>query len=240
MSPPINLTFAIADLHGRLDLFDRAISSINQYADGAGAHARTIVCLGDYVDRGPDSCGVIERLMELRSCLRFRLVCLLGKHDSMMKVSGCKLFPSPARHAWIAHGGDATLKSYERERFSGHPHRAHIDWLDGLPLYFEDEHRVYVYAQVNPRLPLSGQRQYILLWQPYADDEPGGYRGRHVVHGHTPNPNGPLQFSGRTALDTLAWRTGRLVVGVFDDALLGGPIDLIEVQGEPYGAGGQR
>jgi len=55
------------------------------------------------------------------------------------------------------------------------------------------------------------------------------------VHGHDNDPNGPLLYQGRTNLDTLAWRTGRLAVGVFDDDRPGGPVDVIEVRGPPGG-----
>jgi serine/threonine protein phosphatase 1 len=54
-----------------------------------------------------------------------------------------------------------------------------------------------------------------------------------VVHGHDNCPQGPLLYDGRTNLDTLAWRTGRLTIGVFDDATPGGPVDFIVIQGAP-------
>jgi serine/threonine protein phosphatase 1 len=63
----------------------------------------------------------------------------------------------------------------------------------------------------------------------------GGFGERHVVHGHDNSPDGPLLYAGRTNLDTLAWRTGRLVIGVFDDDRPGGPVDLIVVKGAPAG-----
>ena len=60
---------------------------------------------------------------------------------------------------------------------------------------------------------------------------PDGFGDRHVVHGHDNDPEGPLLYPGRTNLDTAAWRTGRLTVGIFDDDRPGGPVDLIEVRG---------
>ena len=73
----------------------------------------------------------------------------------------------------------------------------------------------------------------MLLWKRYPRDDAAGHGARHVVHGHDPDPEGPLRLAGRTALDTLAWRSGRLVVGVFDDARPGGPVDLVEVRRRP-------
>jgi len=69
-----------------------------------------------------------------------------------------------------------------------------------------------------------------LLWMRYQAGFQEGHGDRHVVHGHTPEKDGPLVFSGRTNLDTLAWATGRLVVGVYDDEVPGAAVDYIEVK----------
>jgi hypothetical protein len=61
----------------------------------------------------------------------------------------------------------------------------------------------------------------------------GGYGQRHVVHGHHQHAHGPIFKKNRTNLDTFAWYTGRLAIGVFDDARPGGPIEVLEVNGEP-------
>ena len=82
---------------------------------------------------------------------------------------------------------------------------------------------------------MDQQSETTLLWKRYATGYPGGIGGRHVVHGHDNHPDGPLLYQGRTNLDTLAWRTGRLMVGIFDDDRAGGPVDFIEVRGPPAG-----
>ncbi len=109
--------------------------------------------------------------------------------------------------------------------------QAHIDWLDARPLMHDDKHRIYVHAGVDPSLPLALQNEKVLLWKRYARAETGGYGARHVVHGHDVSVEGPLLFEGRSNLDAGAWRTGRLVIGVFDDDVPGGPVDFITVQG---------
>ena len=63
----------------------------------------------------------------------------------------------------------------------------------------------------------TSRQTSILLWHRYPEGDDIGYGERHVVHGHTPNPQGPERLSRRTNLDTLAWKTGRLVIAVFDD-----------------------
>jgi serine/threonine protein phosphatase 1 len=72
-----------------------------------------------------------------------------------------------------------------------------------------------------------------MLWKRYPKGYKGGHGDRHVVHGHNSFAGGPELYEGRTNLDTVAWRTGRLVTGVFDDAKPGGPVDFIVVKGPP-------
>jgi serine/threonine protein phosphatase 1 len=161
-------------------------------------------------------------------------VCLLGNHEAMMLET---LLAPLAPDWWLGNGGGATLISY------GHPSDGlyrpeviptdHIAWLKVLRLIYADRHRVFVHASVDPALPLDGQSENRLLWYRYPAGANEGYGGRHVVHGHHPFEDGPKLYSNRTDLDTLAWKTGRLVVGVFEDEQPGGPIDLIEVQLEP-------
>ncbi len=95
-----------------------------------------------------------------------------------------------------------------------------------------DQHRVFVHAGVDPAVPLNKQDEEHLLWS--RDQTTLGHGRRHVVHGHTPEENGPIISEGRTNLDTLAWATGRLVIGVFDDDRPGGPIELLQVQGPSH------
>ena len=218
------LTFAIADLHGRADLLEDALAAIEAYP--AGAVGRTVVFLGDYIDRGPNSARVIARL-KASPPAGWRWICLKGNHEAMMAL----VMRDPERmEVWIANGGEATILSYEghRDAVAGD-----LAWMEALPLFHVDAHRVYVHGGVEPGVPLDRQGEDVLLWKRYPAEFAEGYGTRHVVHGHQPYTDGPLRHPGRTDLDTLAWLTGRLVVGVFDDALTGGPVDLIEVRRRP-------
>jgi serine/threonine protein phosphatase 1 len=222
----MSFTYVIPDIHGRYDLLSRALADIAAHSAG---DAGVIVAIGDYVDKGPESRQVIERLLSGVAGGR-RFVALKGNHDAMM----AQALREPARMAaWIAKGGDAALKSY-----GGDPAavpQSHIAWLDQLRLMHIDTHRLYVHAGVDPELPLDRQSEATLLWKRYPKGYPGGFGERHVVHGHDNDPDGPLLYQGRTNLDTLAWRTGRLTVGVFDDDRAGGPVDFIVVKGPPDG-----
>lgn len=225
-------TYVIADLHGRCDLLAAAVQEIASRNRGDPA---TVVTLGDYVDRGPESRQVIELLAGLGRSPppAWRVVCLKGNHEVLME----RALQHPERLAdWLGKGGDAALRSYD----AGDPPDLarvpadHRTWLAALKLMHSDRHRIYVHAGVDAAFPLERQPVETLLCKRYPDAQVDGYHHLHVVHGHDRAENGPLLFAGRTNLDTKAWSTGRLVVGVFDDDRAGGPIDLIEVRGTPF------
>ena len=220
----MSLTYVVPDLHGRLDLLLEGLERIGAHAVG---RAGTVVMLGDYVDKGPRSKQVIDRLVA-GLAENWRLVALKGNHDAMM----VEALRDPAKmDAWIEKGGDAALASYGGEAVAVPP--AHIAWLDRLPLTYRDRYRLYVHAGVDPELPLARQTEQTLLWKRYPQGDPSGIGELHVVHGHDNFPEGPLLYEGRSNLDTQAWRTGRLVIGIFADAKAGGPEDLIEIKGSP-------
>ena len=113
----------------------------------------TIVTIGDYVDKGPDSRQVIERLLP-GIAAGWKLVALKGNHDAMM-VDALR---NPSKMAsWLEKGGDAALASY-----GGDPAaipQSHLAWLDGLRLMHVDDHRLYVHAGVDPEVPLDQQSE---------------------------------------------------------------------------------
>jgi serine/threonine protein phosphatase 1 len=222
----MGVTYAIADLHGRFDLLEAAFSAIHTHAEG---RPNKIVTLGDYIDRGPQSRQIIEHLMAPQKA-GMNLICLKGNHEAMMVETLRKpLHPS----WWIGNGGGATLISY------GHPKSGdyqpevvpadHIEWMNALPLMHVDQHRVFVHAGLDRFRPLDQQDEETLLWKLYDWNDDGGHDKRHVVHGHYQFADGPILKANRTDLDTFAWNTGRLVVGIFDDDIAGGPADFIEV-----------
>lgn len=219
-------TFVIPDIHGRLDLLDHGLAEIAARSNG---EKDTIVAIGDYVDKGPSSNGVIERLLPGVGG-GFALVTLKGNHDAMMVDA---LRDASKMADWLGKGGDTALASY-----GGDPAQvpqSHIDWLGRLRLFHVDAYRLYVHAGIDPEAPLDRQSEKTLLWKRYPKGYSEGFGNLHVVHGHDNCPDGPLLYEGRTNLDTLAWRTGRLTIGVFDDEKPGGPIDFIVIKGAPAG-----
>jgi serine/threonine protein phosphatase 1 len=224
-------TYAIPDLHGRADLLDLAIEAISARTRG---HAATVVLLGDYVNKGPTSAAVIARLVAGLDP-SWRTIFLKGNHDGFMLDA---LRDETKLPVWLENSGASTLRSYAPG--SDHiPDPAivpadHRAWLAQLELIFVDAHRVYVHAGVDPARPLDAQDEATLLSKRYASTDASGHGDRHVVHGHHPFRDGPKLLAGRSDLDTMAWQTGRLVLGVFDDKKPGGPIDLIELKGPPF------
>ena len=232
----MSLTYAIADLHGRFDLPTAAFDAIVKHA---AERSFKIITLGDYVDRGPQSRQIIDHLMAAQE-MGVSLICLKGNHEDMMVETLRKpLHPN----WWIDNGGGQTLISYGHERSGNYTPEVvpedHIVWLENLPLMHIDAHRIFVHAGVDRFKPLDQQDSQVLLWKLYDGNDEGGHDRRHVVHGHHQFEDGPIKHPGRTDLDTFAWYTGRLVVGVFDDEMAGGPIDCIEVIGPRASLGGE-
>lgn len=215
-------TYAIGDIHGRLDLLEAALAWIA--ADAGGIARAHVVVLGDMVDRGPGSAGVVERLMRGPTRPGDRFTCLMGNHEAMLldALTGDR----EAEALWLGNGGEATLRAY-----GGRVPDAHAAWLRARPLRAEDEHRVFVHAGFRPGRALAEQIAADMLWirEPFLSVEHDF--GRHVVHGHTPQEGAPDLRRFRSNLDTGAVWTGTLCVAVFDPARAGGPRRIRLVQG---------
>jgi serine/threonine protein phosphatase 1 len=205
------LTYAIGDIHGCLDKLHSLLLRCEKHAAG---RLVSFVFLGDYIDRGPQSCGVIDCLIDLKAQGE-SVVTLMGNHEAMALAVIDGRSPS---QLWFAQGGLATLKSYG----VAEPHelpRAHVDWLRALSLRHDDGRRFFVHAGVNPATPLETQDDFDLLWirEPFLSHR-GDY-GRLIVHGHTPLPDGVPELHGnRLNLDTGAVFGGPLTAAIFDEA----------------------
>jgi serine/threonine protein phosphatase 1 len=233
-----DIVYAIGDVHGRLDLLKAARTQLLRHDQG---RQNPVVFLGDYVDRGPDSCGVIELLMNWK---RDGVFCLKGNHEAMM-VQACRRRDAESLELWLSFGGDATLRSYGAESFNQFsldliPER-HLAWLESLPMVLEDEHRVFVHGGLLPGVPIARQREEALLWVRQRFLLADGHEfpdRKHVVHGHTPvwagklSPSEPELLTHRTNLDTAAYATGVLTIAIFQADRAGGPIECISVRGE--------
>ena len=205
------LTFAIGDIHGCLRKLRRLIRACEARANGRPARW---VFLGDYVDRGADSRGVVEFLIA-RQQAQPDVVCLMGNHEQLAIAAQDSARAMPI---WLDNSGAATQKSYWRT--GGRIEAAHLAWLRALPLCHDDGLRFFVHAGVDLTRPLDRQLASDMLWmrEPFLSDADKVDCGRFVVHGHTPQKSGvPELCRHRVDLDTAAVIGGPLTAGVFDD-----------------------
>lgn len=212
----MSYTFAIGDIHGCLEELNKMLDAIYAYGKKG-----KIVFLGDYVDRGPDSKGVIDAIMAGPPD-GYTFIALMGNHEDMMR--------SAIRHEvdmgwWIGNGGAETLAS-----FDGGEIRSYLPWIDSLRQIYSDRHRIFVHAGYDEMLPEGQQSEKDLLWKRFPPHYSGQYGGKHLVHGHTPAERNPTVTGNRTNIDGACVFGGSLVCAVFDDEKSGEAIDYIKIR----------
>ncbi len=171
-------TVAIGDIHGHLGALEAIIAAIDPRPDD------TLVFLGDYVDWGPNSKGVLDRVIELGE--RFRVVALMGNHEEMML--GAREGRDNLRF-WLRCGGDAALQSYGQAEDVSLIPRAHFQFLAGLPLFYETETHFFIHANYAPNWRLDQHDTKTALWLSLTDLPGPHYSGKVAVVGHTPQGN---------------------------------------------------
>ncbi len=190
------LVYAIGDIHGSLQKLRDLMTQCQRHADGRPA---TFIFLGDYIDRGPDSRGVVDALMDMQTRQPDRVIALKGNHEAVaLEIIDGETEPEH----WLREGGIATLQSYDVDDPRDLPHE-HIAWLRALPFRYDDGRRFFVHAGVDPERPLNAQRDHDLIWirEPFLSDTRD--YGRLIVHGHTPQITGQPDFRGnRLNVDT--------------------------------------
>jgi len=175
-------TIAIGDIHGCLDALNALLYAIQPTPED------TIITVGDYVDRGPDSRGVIERLLELEKTTH--LVPLLGNHEEMLiAVLAREMEP----YGWLNHGGVDTMDSYG---FSGDlacVPKSHREFFGRLANFYENDTHFVIHANYDPVLPLSEQPADLLRWVKISNILPGPHiNGKIAVLGHTHDRQGEI------------------------------------------------
>ena len=216
--------YAVGDIHGRDDLFAALIEAIEDDIAASDPAEVTVILLGDLVDRGPDSAGVIKRARKWQKRRNVRI--LFGNHEEMF----VKSFTSKdtLRH-FLRHGGKDTLLSYgigKRELTQSSIAEAQALMAEAVPQKdrdflesFEDMvamgDYLFVHAGIDPGVPLDEQDVRSLRWirEPFLSHEES--HGCMVVHGHTIT-DGPDETKNRIGVDTGAYASGRLTALVLE------------------------
>lgn len=182
---------SISDIHGCSTALESLVTLIDPQPGD------TIVTLGDYVDRGMDSKGVLDLLIALKS--RCHLVPILGNHDEMMLNAGSG---KDDFNFWMNCGGITALDSYgSASRLDLIPD-AHIRFLQQCVPYFETDTHFFIHANYRPDLRLEEMDEHTLRWLSLRDFVPSPHSsGKIAVVGHTPQPD-ILDLGHLICLDT--------------------------------------
>jgi serine/threonine protein phosphatase 1 len=217
--------YVVGDIHGRSDLLDRMILEISRDLDAHPIGDCLTVTLGDYLDRGPDSRGVLDRLVSNPFPTDF--VALKGNHEELFETF---LRDPSIAGLWRRLGGLETLHSYGvqvRSLMVGRNYeqmaealraavpQAHLEFIASLKLSLTVGKYFLCHAGVRPGVPLEDQSAEDLLWirEQFLDSRADF--GKIVVHGHTPIEE-PEVRPNRINIDTGAFMTGRLTCAALE------------------------
>lgn len=221
--------YAIGDVHGRLDLFQRLLTIIRRDNASRVPGPVRIVMLGDLIDHGPESCALVSYCRMLTERVE-QFVVLKGDHEAMM-VDALRGGGIAAVERWLDHGGAAALKSWgvAGHLLSGHDQAGMLAaarervgedtlaWMDALPLTTRHEGFLLVHAGIRPGVPLKKQsaRDLTTIRSEFLQSKDD--HGFTVVHGHSVHETGPDIRPNRIGIDSGAYRTGRLTaIGIED------------------------
>jgi len=219
--------YAIGDIHGKLDLLEALQEKIVADANDAGSTQIVQIFLGDYVDRGPNSKGVVDWLLEPPP-IGWRRICLKGNHEAHV----LNFFKTPEIiRNWQRYGGLENLQSYGvnlislqgedapdilMKDYSKKFPQTHFEFFSNLPLFVEFGDYFFVHAGVRPGVALNEQKEEDLTWirDEFLLSEMDF--GKVIVHGHTPRQQ-PEILANRINIDTRAYDTGRLTCLVLEN-----------------------
>lgn len=222
--PAATRYYAIGDIHGRLDLYEAMIAAIEGEIASAPALDHRIILLGDLVDRGPDSAGVVTRTRSWQQTRNVRV--LAGNHEEMFLAAFQK--PEALRH-FLKHGGRETVLSYGmssrqlseltlEEIFERLPQvvpQSARDYIASFETMIRAGDYVFVHAGIDPSRPLGEQKRSDLLWIRERFLSYEGPLEKVVVHGHTIFEH-VMDCGNRIGIDTGAFRSGVLTALVLE------------------------
>ncbi|CAL2095181.1 metallophosphoesterase family protein [Tenacibaculum sp. 190524A02b] len=190
-------TYAIGDIHG---CYTALKTIFNQFII---QEKDTVVFLGDYIDRGPNSKEVIDWLIQNQNNYNFKFI--LGNHEIMMQTAKVS---SERLSEWLYFGGSNTLSSYKignDVNWADKITSSHWNFIDNCLPYFELNNFIFVHAGLELKKSLSQQNKHHLFWKKF--ERPEKYmEGKTVICGHTSRKNGQIANFGHTiCIDTYAY-----------------------------------
>ena len=233
-------TIAIGDIHGNLKALDDLLARINREVNKSD----TVVFLGDYIDRGPDSRGCIERVLDFKRNVNALVITLLGNHEEWL----LRTLDDYSRHSWIFMDAFPTIKSYSQtvaakirsdikklgpsfilkhvrlpyELFLDAMPRKHVEFIKSLKTYYRSPDGVCVHGGLDPAVgPPEEQKPENLIWG--TDDFPEAYSGEDaILYGHSNNPE----------FDKSGWPRPRIVGKTFGlDTISEGVLSAVRLPG---------
>jgi serine/threonine protein phosphatase 1 len=217
--PPGRRVYAIGDVHGCDDRLAALHVAIGEDLARRPITAPLLLHLGDYVDRGPDSRGVVERLIAGNPLTGVATVNLMGNHEATMieALEG----QGAAMTDWMINGGGVALQSWggdpeaPRATWADAVPEAHVRFLRELALMHREGGYLFVHAGIRPGVPIAEQTRQDLVSIRQAFLYSEADFGVVVVHGHTPKPD-PVVRANRIGIDTGAVYGGRLTCAVLE------------------------
>lgn len=193
-------TYVIGDIHGCLTALETLLHLIDPTPED------TIITLGDYIDRGPDSKGVIDLLIEFSKTRN--LITLKGNHEQMLEHASLDTL---SLMNWATNGGIETLDSFPDCDYIDQIPEPYWDFITNCKLYHETETHILVHAGLDPKLPLEEQTEEDLLWLRFDNLKPHQSE-KTIICGHTPDRKEfkPRTKKGAICIDTYVYHTGYL------------------------------
>jgi serine/threonine protein phosphatase 1 len=190
------MIYAIGDIHGCLAHLMNLMDLVNPDLD-----QHQLVFVGDYVDRGPDSFGVVDYIIDLKKKYNpENIICLMGNHERMF----LNFLQGQEEMFFLLNGGRETLISYWGDQWEQQERRLppeHADFFRTLKFYYETDDFIFVHGGLLPGLPLEGQSEEDLLWIRKEFILSEFDFGRRIIFGHTP-VRAPLVLPNKIGIDT--------------------------------------
>lgn len=213
----------ISDIHGELQLFENLLDKVNY-----NPTTDQLILLGDYIDRGPDSCGILDKIMKLKDD---GAITLMGNHEDML-ISAFRN-GRESQEKWWRNGAIHTLKSYDpkiKQMIFPKTNKflKHINFIKTLDYYYETRNHIFVHGGVDPNESVDSTDPHTLMW--IREKFYQNYDGKKiVVFGHTRNS----RIRGQAENNDIYFGMNN-IIGIDGGAVYGGQLNCLEIREDKY------